>query len=151
MGGAFSIDSVSGVISVVGPLKWETGNLYNLTVTAFDLGDPVLSTNVTVTAIILRNDHQPHFTASLYVGTVGELYAPGSVITTVAAFNQQGTAMNYPIVAGNINDVFAMNLYTGEVSVSGIYQLNSSSISEYSLTVVGIDATLERSRLRLRR
>jgi len=60
-------------------------------------------------------------------------------LLTVTAFNQEGTTLNYTFVDGNIDDIFAIGMNSGVISLNG--QLNSSYIPNYLLTVQAMDAT----------
>jgi len=75
-GGNFSIDSTTGEIRPRGTVDFELANLgddsdarsFNLTVRAYDLGDPTLFSDVPVTIYVTdENDHEPIFDQPFYM------------------------------------------------------------------------------------
>ena len=70
---SFSIDSITGQISVSQPLDRETSDVHILTVTASDRGTPPLSTtDQIIVKVIDINDNDPQFTENGYEVSVCE-------------------------------------------------------------------------------
>ncbi|MBN3305618.1 PCD20 protein, partial [Amia calva] len=69
----FSIDSGTGLLSVVSVLDRETKEYYNLTVLARDLGEPALESSATVAVRVLdQNDNSPAFLTSEFIFFIPE-------------------------------------------------------------------------------
>ena len=82
----FSTDSTTGIITVARTLDRETIAVYDLVVTAYDLGTPSLSSNVSVTVTVLDiNDSPPVFLDREYFQEQSENVPIGTTIMTVRA------------------------------------------------------------------
>ena len=76
----------AGVIYTLAELDYETQSVYLLTVLAYDLGDPAMTSTAEVTVNVLDlTDELPHFDKEVYEVTVKEDAQAGEVITTVNA------------------------------------------------------------------
>ena len=111
-GGAFSINSTTGEISISGDIDRESVTSFTLQVRAQDLGNPPRSdraiVQITITDI---NDNAPVFSPSVYFKMIGENAAVGTVLGTVTATDADepgnpNSLITYSITAGNIEDAF---------------------------------------------
>ena len=87
--GNFTVDANTGEISPSGVLDYEQmqGDTYNLTVRAFDLGSPSLSSEVTVVIFLIdQNDNPPLFSQMEYSVTIAEDIAGLSPVIQVSVF-----------------------------------------------------------------
>ena len=126
--GNFSIDSNSGEITPSGVLDYEAipGNnqakSYNLTIRAFDLGSPSLSTDVPVVVYLIdQNDNPPLFTKMEYSVTIPEDPLGLTPVLQVRATDRDGSSPNNQIVyriQSGAKDKFVINTETGMISVS---------------------------------
>ena len=74
------------MIYTLAELDYETQSTYLLTVVAYDLGDPALTSTAEVTINVLDlTDELPHFEKKVYEVTIKEGAQTGEVITTVNA------------------------------------------------------------------
>lgn len=86
--GLFSIDPKTGTLTLLRHLDYETSQKHALIVKAVDLGDPPLSTNLTVYVDVQDvNDNKPIFTRSQYHVNVSEETSINSRILQVEAID----------------------------------------------------------------
>lgn len=84
----FTIDSLSGDVSLVKPLDYETLRSYRLVIRAQDGGSPARS-NTTQLLVNVKdiNDNSPRFYTSLFQESVSESVATGYSIVKVQAYD----------------------------------------------------------------
>ena len=132
----FTINAVSGAVSVQRPLDYETTRSYLLEIVATDGGMPSRNSTFVLTIDILDdNDNAPVVTNPGPLILV-ENSLLGSTIGTVTATDaDSGTNAEviYEIVAGNEAQNFAINRATGIIFTTGA--IDREEISSYSLTV----------------
>ena len=136
----FAIDSTTGNINVnTTSLDRETQSLYNLVVTACDMGNISMCTDVGVTITITdANDHAPVFSQPVYSFTILEdrnvLFIIGKVIATDQDEGQNGVIEFVEIVD---EPKFSVSLTTGDIVLRE--QLDRESVSFYQIQVRGRD------------
>ncbi|PVD37771.1 hypothetical protein C0Q70_00372 [Pomacea canaliculata] len=146
--GNFHIDPLTGEVTVVRPLDYESvsflaGQPGTITLTAVttDQGQPPLNSTVHVTITLLDiNDNAPNFTQSSYSQIIKEDASLGSVVTTVHASDADGSAPNNLVsyfIESGAQDRFRINATTGAIKVSG--PLDREKTSSYLLTIVTRD------------
>lgn len=85
-GEAFTIDPISGLISVSSQLDYENTETYSLTIEAVDTGnDPRTATATAVITILNKNEHTPQFSSDEYTFNVQEEEPTSMYIGTVTA------------------------------------------------------------------
>lgn len=124
----FSIDAQTGRITPVSPLDFEAipqeGDLrsFNLTVKAYDLGEPPLSSEAAVVVFVVdENDHAPQFDRPLYPKVIPEDTPPGTSVAQVFAEDLDGSAVNSKVVfriQHGAQDKFVMDADSGVISVA---------------------------------
>ena len=131
-GGAFAIDSSTGVITTAGAINFETLPSYSLTVTVTDNGSPVLNGSNTITINVNDVNEVPVVNAATF--TVNENAANGTAVGT-ATFSDPdaGQTHVFAITAGNTGNVFSIDPSTGAITVAGAIDFETTS--SYSLTV----------------
>ena len=142
-GGAFAVNSSTGVITTSASLDFETTQEYKITVQATDSGSPPLATTATVIITITGvNEHFPQFTPNnnTYNVTAAESLALGYDVITVSAIDadvgSQGE-VTYAITAGDTYGNFVIDKHSGVIElVSGLDYETSSQIT---LTVTATD------------
>lgn len=84
-GGFFSIDSTTGWISTLKGLDHELSSAHNITVWAYDLGEPASqsSSATVIVAVSDINNNVPEFLQPNYYGNVRESDAPGEVVVVL--------------------------------------------------------------------
>lgn len=111
--GQFRIDSVSGYISVAGPLDRELVSSYVLEVVAKDQGLPQLSSQVLVNIEISdANDNPPLFSSNNYTAIIQEDKPLGSsvlsFIVTDADASSNGPPYTFDFRSGNEGSYFRL-------------------------------------------
>ena len=126
---AFAIDPTTGEITVAGPLDPETQNLYVLTVEVADNGTPSLSAFATV---IIGFNHAPVINDQAF--SVDENLPWGTAVGTVQASDPDaGQTLTYTMTGGNTNSTFAIDPFTGQITVASMLDYETQSL--YVLTV----------------
>nr|XP_034825226.1 fat-like cadherin-related tumor suppressor homolog [Maniola hyperantus] len=81
--GAFRLSPAAGVLSLAAPVDYETKELYNLTVTAFDMGGGSASARVAV-HVLDRNEFPPVLLQREYRGRISEAAGAGALVRDAA-------------------------------------------------------------------
>ncbi|BFZ03360.1 hypothetical protein BsWGS_06399 [Bradybaena similaris] len=119
--GVFSIDSVTGQLSLIAQLDYETTTEYLFLVFATDQAADSRSSQTQVTVTVLNyNDMPPRFRQSQYQTAVNEsslLFQ--NPITVQAVDNEAGSNnITYRIISGqSSNNAFVLNPVTGELTL----------------------------------
>ncbi|XP_076447241.1 protocadherin Fat 4-like [Babylonia areolata] len=134
--GKFTIDSVTGVIALLGTLDRETTSSYTLDLEVAD-GSGGLPARTSTTSIVVTvtdvNDNDPTCTQTSYVATVAE--GTTSVLTISCSDVDTSTpTVQYTLLAsGNTGTAFGIDANTGVLSVVG--SVDYETLSSYSLVV----------------
>jgi hypothetical protein len=129
--GAFTVDPVSGVISVSNALAldYEVNPIFTIVVNVTDNGTPSLSCQSTIIIDLFDVNEAPVVNNQTFF--IAENSSNGTPVGTVIATDPDaGQILHYMIVAGNLNNAFTLNPLTGQITVA-----NSSALI-YSLTPV---------------
>ncbi|XP_045763036.1 fat-like cadherin-related tumor suppressor homolog isoform X2 [Maniola jurtina] len=81
--GAFRLNPAAGVLSLAAPVDYETKDLYNLTVTAFNMGGGSASARVAV-HVLDRNEFPPVLLQREYRGRISEAANAGALVSDAA-------------------------------------------------------------------
>ncbi|XP_032878328.1 protocadherin Fat 3 isoform X3 [Amblyraja radiata] len=128
----FKIEPVLGIIIVSKELDLASLGHYVLTVKATDRGIPSLSATVIVRITLTFSDNaQPQFHQKEYTIEVNENASAGTSVVMISAVSQ--STVVYEIKTGNWESVFAINPYSGVISVQKT--LDYEQISSYQLIV----------------
>lgn len=135
---AFNIDPQSGAIYTAGPLDRETYDVYNLTVTATDSGNPPQSGSTLVKIYIDDvNDNGPIFETSKVVGYVLENELPYTSVMVLSVTDRDlppnGAPFKFNLVGGEHKDYFEVEPNTGLVKTTK--SLDREAIPELELIV----------------
>ncbi|XP_078659228.1 protocadherin-15-like isoform X2 [Branchiostoma floridae x Branchiostoma belcheri] len=104
--GLFRVDRVTGVVTTRVNLRESPGYTYQLVVEAYDGGDPVMSSQATVSITVLSSDTRPVFQKNLYeVPSLSENTPVGTDVVSVFA---EGAA-TYSIERGNNAGIFRID------------------------------------------
>ncbi|XP_037068712.1 protocadherin Fat 1-like [Pollicipes pollicipes] len=138
----FSIDPMTGQVTVAGRLDRETEHEHVLTVSVRDQGTPARRDYARLLVHVQdENDHRPQFLSDLVVGQVHETAPVGWQVVTVLATDRdhgQNARITYSILSGNVDNAFAVDPVLGTISVAT--GLDQRRASEYILTVRASDA-----------
>uniref|UniRef100_A0A9J7YAP4 FAT atypical cadherin 1b n=1 Tax=Cyprinus carpio carpio TaxID=630221 RepID=A0A9J7YAP4_CYPCA len=122
----FRMDVESGVIWTAGLLDHETQSQHELIIKALDHGAFQLSAEVQVIIYVTDlNDNPPLFAHQLYNATISKISSPGQLVTCVKAYDadSHGTSqLEYAILSGNDNNIFAIDASSGEIVIANFSQ-----------------------------
>ncbi|KAL3853664.1 hypothetical protein ACJMK2_017188 [Sinanodonta woodiana] len=141
-GNKFSINNVTGEVTLIENLDYENTTEYNLHIIVSDQGNPTLQTTVGVTILVNPiNEFPPVFNNGTYSVNVAEDTGLGIVILHVIALDaDKGLDHNifaYSIVSGNSGDHFFIESANGMLSVSA--PLDRETVAVYNLLVMASD------------
>lgn len=144
----FSIDSLSGDVTLVKPLDFETTDLYRIVVRAQDGGSPARS-NTTQLLVHVKdvNDNAPRFFTSLLQEAVSESVPIGTSVLRVQAYDGDkglNALIKYSIGARDLSGAWTENFPITVNSETGwihtTKQLDREQCSKYQFTVVATDS-----------
>ena len=136
----FSVDRISGVLSIVSSLDYEQVPVYQFDLLATDSGSPARTGSATIRIGLTNvNDNPPEFTQLLYTVSVSETAQPGTnLFLFVTALDADNLG---PLVYSIVPDVPGHENF--EVTSNGLLVLNSQSVSltepSYELNVSASD------------
>jgi hypothetical protein len=133
---AFSIDSISGVVSSTADLDRETATEYVLTIAATDLNSTHTVTTTLTVCLNDLNDNIPLFTAASFSDSASENSGIGAVVGSVSATDADIDAnadLEFTIVSGNDDNIFVID-ETGSISLLAAIDFESS-VTSYSLVI----------------
>lgn len=134
----FQIDQTSGLIRTSKQFDREVISSYSLFVRASDLGEPSLSSTVTITIYIDdENDSPPSFQNSLYNLLISDLAEPGEIINTFSVTDPDVTgSINYAIVTTDsaLLDFIQLNPFTGVLSLKAPIPSDHKLLYEFKIT-----------------
>ena len=118
--GDFSVDSLTGEISVSSPLDYETRQTYNLQVSAQDTGSPQRTATLPVPLVISiknENDHPPIFNSTRYFFAFNEKQPAGSIVGRVYATDADiGSFGEVEYSISSENEYFELDQGSGEIT-----------------------------------
>ncbi|XP_068961687.1 protocadherin-23 [Petaurus breviceps papuanus] len=137
----FMLDKISGLLTTICPLDYETQTLHVLTLLSLDDGLPALSTTQTLTIYVMDiNDEVPEFKQHVYEATVAENQGPGQYVTKVEAVDRDSgvnSQLQFEIVPTAISGLFKINSSTGEVVTAATFDRETQEI--FTLRVLAKD------------
>jgi hypothetical protein len=138
-GGAFTIDAVTGEITVATPaaLDLETTPVFTLTVEVTDAGG--LTATDTVTVNLTDQNESPSLTG--FVASLPENALAGTVVGSASGSDPDaGDSLSYAITAGNTGGAFTIDAATGELTVASPAALDFETTPVFTLTVEVTDS-----------
>jgi len=130
----FTINRMTGLITLQEILDYESVSRYNITVVAKDLGNPQLNSTIFLIVTVLNlDDTAPVFVVNQYNFSISENASLSSEVGMVAATDVDSSEIAYEIVSGNTQSHFSIDM-TGVLSIQ--QSLDRENISEYTLNVV---------------
>ena len=141
IGDVFSIDELTGQMTLVKTLDRETTASYVLDVMASDAGTPPMTTIVKVYVTILdNNDNAPVFSVPGPTADIIETSLPQTYITQVTATDADvgnNALITYSITAGNDRDAFHIEGSTGKLYLAN--NLDYEWKQQFTLTITATD------------
>ncbi|KAL5018741.1 hypothetical protein ScPMuIL_004463 [Solemya velum] len=127
----FSLNSVTGVISLRQSVFQDRTLQYLLRVSAYDNLIPTMITTDVLRISVQRNPNPPIFTESPYFVRISENLIRGSLVVTVEANDADGDIVRYKMNGGLFSDqFFSLDAETGQVHLIG----DLTTINDGSLT-----------------
>ncbi|CAL1535045.1 unnamed protein product [Lymnaea stagnalis] len=116
----FRINDQTGVVTLASSLT-SLGRSFNFIVRASDLGETPLNSSVTVSVNLspTPSTNRPRFNDTNLGLRIKENADIGSLLTTVHATTTTNSRITYFIAGGNVNNGFAINSETGNITVAG--------------------------------
>ena len=130
----FTIHTTTGLVSVVGPLDYETLPSYLLRIQALDLGTYSHTSEATLLIIIINeNDNSPEFDQTIHFVSIQEGASVNTPLLSLQCADKDSNDLSFNIIYGlQGTDAFRVSR-EGILLVSG--QLDYESISHFSLQV----------------
>ncbi|HET6424327.1 MAG TPA: cadherin domain-containing protein [Planctomycetaceae bacterium] len=139
-GNAFAIHPTTGIITVNNAvaIDFETTPTFELTITVTDNGTPPRSSSAKLTIRLTNLNDPPTVVPATF--TLSENRPAGTLVGTVAATDiESGQTRTFAITGGNINNAFAINPQTGELTVQNATALDFDTRPTFALTVSATD------------
>lgn len=125
-------------------LDRETTERHDITVLCTDAGTPPLSSTVSIAVLVQDiNDNAPIFSKKSYFTSIVENNEPGKHVVTVSASDKdvgQNARVKYFIQGEHEHQAFTIDFESGILKART--RLDREVVSEYELTVVGVDSGL---------
>ncbi|MCA8986024.1 MAG: cadherin domain-containing protein [Planctomycetaceae bacterium] len=136
--GAFAINSATGQIQVANAaaLDFETIPVYNLVVRVTDAGNLSDTGNVIVT--VLNVNEPPVINNQTF--NIPETALKGFRVGNLVATDPDSPTLTYQILSGNINNAFALNATTGELTVNNDAEIHFLLRRQFTLQVSVTDS-----------
>ncbi|KPP79465.1 protocadherin Fat 3-like [Scleropages formosus] len=132
IGNTFSMDPITGVISVTRELDLTSVGQYIITVRATDCGSPPMGAVATVRiSVTLSESSSPKFLQKEYHAEVKENMAAGTFVMVISAVSR--SAITYDIKQGDEQGNFRINQFTGVITTRR--PLDYESVISYVLTM----------------
>ena len=134
---AFSINSVTGVVTTTSSLDYETRTSYTLYVQAQDHGMPVLMADVelkVIVNVIDLLDDPPVFHKDRYSATIPESSFTGTLLKTVSAVDRNGKVVHYSLASLDSASSFQVNPLTGDIFLASQLDRDSGNFHQVSVT-----------------
>uniref|UniRef100_A0A182PJ69 Cadherin-related tumor suppressor n=1 Tax=Anopheles epiroticus TaxID=199890 RepID=A0A182PJ69_9DIPT len=133
----FMVNSVTGAVSIRNPLDYDLIQVYQLNITAEDLGyKPKRSIAMVTITLTDINDNAPYFNQSVYDAYVAENSPPNTFVYRAMAHDRdspKNSIINYAIVGGSGRELFAIETATGIITSRATFDYEEQD--QYTLTV----------------
>lgn len=133
----FAVNSITGAVTILQPLDYDTVQEYHINITARDLGFKPRQTTAMLTITLTDiNDNAPTFNQSLYHAYIAENLSPNSFVYQVKAVDidsPKNAIIQYSIAGGNGRDLFAIEQKTGIITAKVSFDYEENNL--YALDV----------------
>ncbi|XP_035916489.1 cadherin-related tumor suppressor [Anopheles stephensi] len=133
----FMVHSVTGAVSIRNSLDFDLIQVYQLNITAEDLGyKPKRSIAMVTITLTDINDNAPYFNQSLYDAYVAENSPASTVVYRAQAHDRdspKNAIINYAIVGGSGRELFAIETATGIITSRATFDYEEQD--QYTLTI----------------
>lgn len=134
----FGVDPISGAVTILQPLDYDTIQEYHLNITAEDLGfNPKRTTAMLTITLTDINDNSPTFNQTSYDAFISENLPPNSFVYQVFAKDidsPKNAIIQYSISDGSDKEMFNINAKTGVITAK--YSFDFEEKNSYKLNIV---------------
>lgn len=140
----FSINTSSGELTVnnVTVLDFESNSTFTVTIEVSD-GENTATAVVTITLIDINENTAPTLDAQEY--SIDENSAESTSVGTVVAADAEQDTLVFSITDGNLEEAFAIDSLSGELTVNNTAALDFETTASFSLTIEVNDGQLTSS------
>lgn len=146
MGKEFQINSISGTISIMRDLDFDTIQEYRLNITAKDIGFKPKETTATLTIILTDiNDNAPQFNQTVYFAYLAENSPVNSFIFKVKAVDvdsPKNAVIKY-YINNNMVSLFHINENTGEIFSKEVFDYEEKSLYKLEIRAENPDSNMK--------
>lgn len=139
----FAIDSATGMISVLdnSTLNYEATTSYTLDIQVVDdAGTPLDDTAIITINILDVPENTAPVVDAVGPFSVSEAAALNAVVGTATRTDAEGHSVTWSITGGNADNIFSIDVNTGQISVTDTTNLDYETTTSYTLTVQAIDS-----------
>ncbi|XP_017783736.1 PREDICTED: cadherin-related tumor suppressor [Nicrophorus vespilloides] len=134
----FAVDAVTGAVTILQPLDYDTVQEYHLNITAFDRGFHSLNATAMLTITLTDiNDNSPTFNQTIYEGFIAENLPANSFVYQVNATDldsPKNAKIQFSFSGGDGRDLFTINKDTGVVLTKESFDYEEKE--EYHLKII---------------
>nr|XP_022911091.1 cadherin-related tumor suppressor [Onthophagus taurus] len=142
----FAIDPISGIITILEPLDYDSIQEYRLNITAHDLGFRSKKATATITITLTDiNDNVPTFNQTSYEASIAENMLPGSFVFKVMAKDNdspKNAIIKYSIVGGSGREVFQIDQDSGEITTKISFDYEENNGYELNIVAANPDSSM---------
>lgn len=137
----FMVNPVSGAVTILHELDYDTVREYRLNITATDLGFIPKSSMAMLTVILTDiNDNPPVFNQTFYEASIPENSPPDSLVYQVKAIDidsPKNAIIQYSIVGGSGKDFFKIDPKTGAITSKVKFDYEERNM--YTLDILAVN------------
>ncbi|CAH1187899.1 unnamed protein product [Phyllotreta striolata] len=142
----FTVDTMTGAVTILQPLDYDTIQEYHLNITAEDLGfKPRKSTAMLTITLTDINDNSPTFNQTSYDAYLSENLPSGSFVYKVVATDidsPKNAIIEYSITDGPDKEVFAINKTTGVIVSKITFDYEEEDVYTLNVLASNPDSTM---------
>ncbi|XP_061147519.1 protocadherin alpha-8-like [Syngnathus typhle] len=139
----FDVDTITGEITVKGPIDFEAKDKYEIDIKASDQGPVPLETEKSVIITIVDlNDNRPEIEVTSFSSAIAEDSKPGTTVALISV-NDKDSGVNGKVtchVMGNIPFMLTPSLQDNMFSLITKSHMDREHQSKYDVTIVAKDA-----------
>ena len=142
----FDVDLISGAVTILQPLDYDTIQEYRLNITARDLGFKPRKTTAMLTITLTDiNDNSPVFNQTLYEASIAENLPANSFVYQVVATDMdspKNAIVQYSVDGGTGKDVFSIDQKTGIVTARVSFDYEENNLYNLNILAANPDSSM---------
>lgn len=142
----FAVDEITGAITILQPLDYDTVQEYHLNVTAKDLGFKSRKATAMLTITLTDiNDNSPTFNQTVYEASIAENSPPNSLVCRIVAKDidsPKNAIIQYSIVGGSGKELFAIDQKTGVITAKTSFDYEENNFYNLKIIATNPDSTM---------